>query len=165
MAVGDKSEHVRKVLAITNAQAVSAQTGLKVFPYIATVCSMAAGAILHASGFELPGFVQGNKLGHYLVTDVFSYGILGCLGGFTLSFFGQAALHHCTIVDDAEPKNERSDNKGTSIETKIKIYRRGTDVVKGENSMLRTGVKGNKPSESNSTVIKRGNSVPTKKRA
>jgi hypothetical protein len=116
------------------------QTVLRAFPFIAMMGGMAVGGVLFTVGYEVPDFVQGGHLGQYLLMDVTIGGILGCIGGISLSCFGRAALHHVTIVDDRIRKM-RYNAKGEFIETKIKSFYTKADVADGEKSMIRTAEK------------------------
>jgi hypothetical protein len=127
-------------MKLTKTKAILVETGLKAVPFIATMGGMAAGAIFFTSGVELPAFVQGRFLGQSLIIDVIIGGVLGCIGGFVLSFFGQMVLLQVTIVDDIHKKGHYN-AQGEFIETKIKSYYTKVDVTEGERTKERYAVK------------------------
>lgn len=135
------SETQKRGMRLTRTQAGLAQTGFEALPAIATMGGMAAGALLHTLGLLRAEFIQGGYLGQTIAVDVIIGGALGCLGGLSLSFFGQMALHHVTIVTDGKPQKGYFNSRGEFVETRIKSYYSKADVTDGEKSMIRSAIK------------------------
>ena len=96
------------------------KNGLKAFPLLTTMVGGLTGYLMSAAhdvNFDAA------RVGQQFAWDVALGGVLGLLGGFAISGFGQAALERVDVVDDPRYKDKRGADGSQIIRSKvIKVY-------------------------------------------
>ena len=113
-------------------------TGLKAMPVLTTVVGAAAGYFWAAmSANELHGW----EFVKHVAQNVTIGGVLGVLGGVSLSLFGHAALHHVTVEDDPKYKEKRKADGSQGNSTSITTFYDKSDVQDHNKSIVKTAQK------------------------
>jgi len=108
-------------------------------PVLTTVVGAAVGYFWTAMGVH--GFHGDWEFVKHAAPNIAIGGVLGALGGVTLSLFGHAALHHVTVEDDPKYKEKRrADNTQSSSASVTKFYDK-SDVQDHNKSMAKTAQK------------------------